>query len=81
MECEDSVAKCAGHTKFKASDSDTYKKVDDHFEIFYAIGEIKGITAKDTVYFSDTLEAESQVFGTASSVDIQFPGRDGRCLR
>ena len=56
--------------------SKTYHVINRNFEIIYTGGKVKGITAKDTIYFSNTLKAEGQEFGTASSVET-FISVDG----
>ena len=61
--------KCAGHEKFQEKVSNTYHEINKDFEIEYGSTVVKGITAQDTIYFSETLKAEGQTFGTASSVE------------
>ena len=76
-ECKDTSPPCQGHSKFKSADSDTYEKIDDGFVIRYGMGSVKGIPAKDTVHFSQTLKSVAQKFGTASSASRNFPNMDG----
>ena len=75
--CKDEVANCKDHNKYKSSDSDTFEKVDDDFEIVYGKGSVKGMTIKDTVFLTSNIEVKKQLFGAVSEIDIKLKGIDG----
>ena len=65
---------CGDHIQYKPSDSDTYEKVDDEFEITYGQGHVKGKSVKDTVYLTADMEVKGQIFGAVDKVDgIKLP--------
>ena len=76
-ECDDSDANCKDHNKYKSSDSDTFTKLDDDFDVKYGTGEVTGISSEDTVYLAEGLEAKKQMFGAASKVTKKYIGYDG----
>ena len=75
--CKDEVANCKNHNKYKSSDSDTFEKVDDEFEIAYGGASVKGMTVKDTVFLTPNIEVKEQVFGAVDEIDIKLKGIDG----
>ena len=75
--CKDEVANCKDHNKYKSSDSDTFEKVDDKFEIIYGMGSVKGMTLKDTVFLTSNIEVKKQVLGAVSELSFKLKGIDG----
>ena len=51
--------------------------MDGKFEIQYGIGSVEGYTVKDTVYLTDSIEIEKQIFGAVTKTTTRRNNYDG----
>ena len=51
--------------------------MDDKFEVQYGIGTVTGYTVKDTVYLTDSIEIENQIFGAVTKTTTLRRNYDG----
>ena len=68
---------CADHNKYDSSLSEDKELVDDEFSVGYGKGGVEGMTMKDTVYLTDNIEIEKQIFGAVTKTKSERKDYDG----